>query len=295
MPVLDGSRVRRSELELKGAGSGRPFPGFHMIRDITIGQYVPGDSLLHRADPRTKIILTFVMMIFIFMINTYWGYLLLTLFTALTVVSSNIPVKFVLKGLKPIIFIVIFAGVINMFTIRGTPIFQYGFIRPTYEGLDVAIKMAIRLFLLIIIAGLLTYTTTPIVLTDGIEKLMGPLGKIKVPVHEIAMMMTIALRFIPTLLEETDKIIKAQSSRGADFDSGNIIERAKSFIPVLVPLFISAFRRADELATAMEARCYRGSEGRTRMKQLSFTRNDLVVTVITAIFMAWVLVMQYVI
>lgn len=266
-----------------------------MIRDITIGQYVPGDSLLHRADPRTKIILTFVMMIFIFMINTYWGYLLLTLFTALTVVSSNIPVKFVLKGLKPIIFIVIFAGVINMFTIRGTPIFQYGFIRPTYEGLDVAIKMAIRLFLLIIIAGLLTYTTTPIVLTDGIEKLMGPLGKIKVPVHEIAMMMTIALRFIPTLLEETDKIIKAQSSRGADFDSGNIIERAKSFIPVLVPLFISAFRRADELATAMEARCYRGSEGRTRMKQLSFTRNDLVVTVITAIFMAWVLVMQYVI
>ncbi len=263
-----------------------------MIRDITIGQYVPGESLLHKSDPRTKIILTFVMMIFIFLINTYWGYLLLTLFTALTIVTSNIPVKFVLKGLKPVIFIVIFAGIINMFTIGGTEIFRIGFLKMTYEGVDMAIKMAIRLFLLIIIASLLTYTTTPIALTDGIEKLLGPLRKIKVPVHEIAMMMTIALRFIPTLLEETDKIIKAQSSRGADFDSGNMVERAKSFIPVLIPLFISAFRRADELATAMEARCYRGSEGRTRMKQLSFTRYDLISTAITAVFMAWVLVMQ---
>lgn len=218
---------------------------------------------------------------------------MMALFTALTVVSSSIPVKFVLKGLKPIIFIVIFAGVINMFTIDGEAIFRLGFLKMTYEGVDMAVKMAIRLFLLIIIAGLLTYTTTPIVLTDGIEKLMGPLAKIRVPVHEIAMMMTIALRFIPTLLEETDKIIKAQSSRGADFDSGNIVERAKSFIPVLVPLFISAFRRADELATAMEARCYRGSEGRTRMKQLSFTKSDLSVTAITVVFIAWVMVMQY--
>lgn len=264
-----------------------------MIKDITIGQYIPGDSLLHKADPRTKIILTFVMMIFIFMINTYWGYLLLALFTALTVVSSNIPVKFVLRGLKPILFIVIFAGIINMFTISGTPIYQLGIFKITYEGIDVAIKMAIRLFLLIIIASLLTYTTTPIALTDAIEKLMGPLRRIKVPVHEIAMMMTIALRFIPTLLEETDKIIKAQSSRGADFDSGNLVERAKSFIPVLIPLFISAFRRADELATAMEARCYRGSEGRTRMKKLSFTKYDAVVGFVTLIFMAWVLIMQY--
>lgn len=254
---------------------------------------MPGESLLHKADPRTKIILTFVMMIFIFLINTYWGYLLLTLFTALTVISSNIPVKFVLKGLKPILFIVVFAGIINMFTIKGTPVFNWGFLKlMTYEGIDMAVKMSIRLFLLIIIASLLTYTTTPIALTDGIEKLMGPLRKIKVPVHEIAMMMTIALRFIPTLLEETDKIIKAQSSRGADFDSGNLVERAKSFIPVLIPLFISAFRRADELATAMEARCYRGSEGRTRMKQLSFTKYDLIVTLITLLFMTWVLIMQ---
>ncbi len=264
-----------------------------MIRDITIGQYVPGDSMLHKSDPRTKIILTFVMMIFIFMINTYWGYLLLTLFTALTVVTSNIPVRFVLKGLKPVIFIVIFAGIINMFTIGGRAIFEWGILRMTYEGVDTAIKMAIRLFLLIIIASLLTYTTTPIALTDGIEKLLGPLKRLRVPVHEIAMMMTIALRFIPTLLEETDKIIKAQSSRGADFDSGNLIERAKSFIPVLIPLFISAFRRADELATAMEARCYRGSEGRTRMKQLSLTRYDFATTAITVVFMAWVLAMQY--
>ncbi|MHB8063653.1 MAG: energy-coupling factor transporter transmembrane component T family protein, partial [Ruminiclostridium sp.] len=180
-----------------------------MIRDITIGQYVPGDSLLHKADPRTKIILTFIMMIFIFLISTYWGYLLLTIFTALTIVSSNIPVKFVLKGLKPIVFIVVFAGLINMFTIDGTPVFERGFLKLTYEGIDVAIKMAIRLFLLIIIASLLTYTTTPMTLTDGIEKLLGPLKRIKVPVHEISMMMTIALRFIPTLLEETDKIMKA--------------------------------------------------------------------------------------
>jgi len=232
------------------------------------------------------------MMIFIFLINTYWGYLLLTLFTALTIVSSNIPIKFVLKGLKPILFIVVFAGLINMFTIGETEVFHIGFLKLTYEGIDVAIKMAIRLFLLIIIASLLTYTTTPMTLTDGIEKLLGPLNHIKVPVHEISMMMTIALRFIPTLLEETDKIIKAQSSRGADFDSGNLVVRAKSFIPVLIPLFISAFRRADELATAMEARCYRGSEGRTRMKQLSFTKYDVIILSITSVFMAWVLVMQ---
>jgi energy-coupling factor transport system permease protein len=264
-----------------------------MIRDITIGQYIRGESPLHKADPRTKIILTFIMMIFIFMINTYWGYLMLTIFTLLAIVMSNIPIRFVIKGLKPILFIVIFAGLINMFTIGGTPIFHVGIFKMTYEGVDVAVKMAIRLMLLVIIASLLTYTTTPMTLTDGIEKLLAPLNHIKVPVHEISMMMTIALRFIPTLLEETDKIIKAQSSRGADFDNGNIIQRAKSFIPVLIPLFISAFRRADELATAMEARCYRGSEGRTRMKQLSFTKYDVVISSVTAVFMTLVLVLQY--
>jgi len=264
-----------------------------MIRDITIGQYVQGDSPLHKADPRTKILLTFIMMIFIFMINNYWGYLLLTIFTSITIISSNIPVKFVIKGLKPILFIVVFAGLINMFTIGGTPVFHVGIFKMTYEGIDVAIKMAIRLFLLIIIASLLTYTTTPMTLTDGIEKLLAPLNYFKVPVHEISMMMTIALRFIPTLLEETDKIIKAQSSRGADFDTGNLVQRAKSFIPVLIPLFISAFRRADELATAMEARCYRGSEGRTRMKQLSFTKYDVIISSVTVVFMAMVLMLQY--
>ncbi len=228
------------------------------------------------------------------MIDTYWGYLSLTIFTAISVITSNIPIKFVLKGLKPILFIVIFAAIINVFTISGNPIFEFGFLTPTYEGLDVAVKMAIRLFLLIIIASMLTYTTTPIALTDGIEKLLYPLKYIKVPVHEISMMMTIALRFIPTLLEETDKIIKAQSSRGADFENGSFIARAKSFIPVLIPLFISAFRRADELATAMEARCYRGSEGRTRMKQLNFTKNDVIIVLITTVFMAGILVVQYI-
>lgn len=263
-----------------------------MIKDITIGQYIPGDSLLHKADPRTKIFLSFIMMVFIFMINSYWGYLLLTIFTMLTIVSANIPVKFVLKGLKPILLIVVIAGIINMFTIGDTPIFKLGFLVMTYEGVNAAITMAIRLSLLVVTASLLTYTTTPMTLTDGIEKLLAPLNRIKVPVHEIAMMMTIALRFIPTLLEETDKIIKAQSSRGADFDEGNIVARAKSFIPILIPLFISAFRRADELATAMEARCYRGSEGRTRMKQIKYTKNDILIAAIAIVFMAGVLILQ---
>lgn len=264
-----------------------------MIKDITIGQYVPGESVLHRSDPRTKIILTFIMMIFIFMVNTYWGYLLLAIFTALTIVTTNIPFKFILRGLKPIVFIILFAGIINIFTIKGTEIYRLGFLSISIEGIDVAIKMSIRLILLIVIASLLTYTTTPISLTDGIEKLLAPLNRLRVPVHEIAMMMTIALRFIPTLLEETDKIIKAQSSRGADFDSGNLVQRAKSFIPVLIPLFISAFRRADELATAMEARCYKGSEGRTRMKQLSFSKYDVMTWMVSILFISFVLVIQY--
>ena len=263
-----------------------------MIKDITIGQFVPGDSLLHKSDPRTKIILTFTIMIFIFFVSSYWGFLMLGLFTALTIAISNVPVKFILKGVKPILFIIVFAAIINIFTVKGTPIFELWIFKPTIEGVHIAIKMSLRLIILIIIASMLTYTTTPISLTDGIEKLLTPLAKIKVPVHEIAMMMTIALRFIPTLLEETDKIIKAQSSRGADFDSGNIIQRAKSFIPVLIPLFISAFRRADELATAMEARCYRGSEGRTRMKQLYFTRYDVILSSFSIIFIIAVLYIQ---
>lgn len=263
-----------------------------MIKDITIGQFIPGNSLLHKADPRVKIILTFVFMTAIFMVDTFIGFFLFTLFTLIAIIGSEIPLKYTIKGLKPVMFIVIFAAIVNIFTIQGTPIFHYGFIQITYEGLETAAKMALRLILLITGASLLTLTTTPILLTDGIEKLLGPLKRIGVPAHEIAMMMTIALRFIPTLLDETEKIMKAQSARGADFDSGNLMQRAKSFIPILVPLFVSAFRRADELAMAMEARCYRGSEGRTRMKQLKLTVNDFYVSFIMLIFTLFVFYIQ---
>jgi len=264
-----------------------------MLKDITLGQYFPGDSLLHRADPRVKIILTLLYMVVVFLVKTYMGFLIITLFTLLAVVSSNVPVRYTLKGLKPVVAIVVFAAAINIFTTAGTPIFEIGFLRVTYEGVSLAVKMALRLSLLIVGASLLTLTTTPILLTDGLEKLMEPLRVVGVPAHEIAMMMTIALRFIPTLLEETDKIMKAQAARGADFDTGNLMQRAKSFIPVLVPLFISAFRRAEELATAMEARCYRGSVGRTRMKQLKLTKVDLEITIIMVVLVAAILYLEY--
>jgi energy-coupling factor transport system permease protein len=266
-----------------------------MIKDITIGQFLPGESLLHKTDPRVKILLVMLYISLVFLSDTYSGFLILTLFTLLVIAGSGIPIIYTLKGLKPILFIVAFAAIINIFTVKGTIVFEAGFIHVTLEGLDIAAKMAIRISLMITGASLLTFTTTPISLTDGIEKLLGPLKKIKVPVHEISMMMTIALRFIPTLLDETDKIIKAQASRGADFDSGNIIQRAKSFIPVLVPLFISAFRRADELAVAMEARCYRGSVGRTRMKQLKFTVADVEVILIMLILTAGLMILQYIV
>jgi len=264
-----------------------------MIKDITIGQYYPGDSLLHKADPRVKILMTLVFIVLVFLVNDFMGFLMVFLFTALLVAVSGIPVRYTLKGLKPILVIVVFAAVINIFTVGGTPLFQYGFIRITREGAELAVKTALRLTLLVVGASLVTLTTTPIMLTDGLEKLMEPFRRIGVPAHEIAMMMTIALRFIPTLLEETDKIMKAQAARGADFDTGNLLQRAKSFIPVLVPLFVNAFKRADELATAMESRCYRGSEGRTRMKQLKFTNTDLAIALAMAVFATAVLLLEY--
>lgn len=272
-----------------------------MIKDITIGQYIPGESLVHKADPRTKIILTFTYLGLIFLVNSYMGFLIYALFTLLITVGSNIPIGYTMKGLKPVMFIVVFTVVINIFTVSGTPLSELQIFKDinfpllkyiTVEGINLSVKMALRLMLLIMGASLLTYTTTPIALTDGIEKLLKPFNRIGVPVHEIAMMMAIALRFIPTILEETEKIIKAQSARGADFDTGNLMQRAKSFIPVLVPLFISAFRRADDLATAMEARCYRGSVGRTRMKQLTFTKADAAVTIIMLLFSALLLFSQ---
>ncbi len=265
-----------------------------MLKDITLGQYFPGESVIHKADPRIKIILTFVLMITTFIIDTYAGFLIMALFTAIIVIVSDVPFRYTIKGLKPVLFIAVFAAIINIFFIReGTPLFDYGFIHITYEGVDRTVKTTIRLTLLIITASMLTLTTTPILLTDGIEKLMKPLSVVGVPAHEIAMMMTIALRFIPTLLEETDKIMKAQAARGADFDTGNIIQRAKSFIPVLVPLFVSAFRRADELATAMEARCYRGGEGRTRMRQLKLSTLDLYLCLAVAFLIGFIIYLQY--
>jgi energy-coupling factor transport system permease protein len=217
----------------------------------------------------------------------------MTCFTAIIIVIASIPVSFIIKGLKPMMLIIIFTAFFNIFFIQGTHIlFQYGFIKVTLEGIDMTVKLAIRLLLLVTGASVLTLTTSPIALTDGIESLLSPLKVIKVPAHEIAMMMSIALRFIPTLLEETDKIIKAQTSRGADFDSGNLINKAKSFIPVLVPLFVSAFRRAEELATAMEARCYRGSEGRTKLRVLKLKLLDYSIGAVMVVFCAGLILFE---
>jgi energy-coupling factor transport system permease protein len=262
---------------------------------ITIGQYIPGDSIIHKADPRTKIIFTMTFMVMVFLISSFWLFTAMVMFTLIAVLVSGVPIKYTLRGLKPLIFIILFTAAINIFTTGGTPIssiFPLKYI--TYEGLALALRLAVRLAMIIVGGSLLTLTTTPILLTDGIESLFGPLGRIGLPTHELAMMMSIALRFIPTLLEETDKIMKAQASRGADFDTGNLVQRAKSFIPVLVPLFVSAFRRAEELATAMEARCYRGGKGRTRLRQLKFTDADLKIALVTVVFFASLLILEYI-
>jgi len=255
-----------------------------MIKDITLGQYFPGESIIHRMDPRVKIVLTMVLMVTLLIIESYVSFLLYAVLVFAAVIVSKVPVKYTLKGLKPIMFIVVFAAIMNIFFTPGTAILSFKFIRITIEGIHLAVKMALRLSLLVVSTSLLTLTTTPIALTDGIERLFEPLKYIKVPVHEFAMMMTIALRFIPTLLEETEKIMKAQISRGADFDSGNIVKRAKSFIPILVPLFVSAFRRADELADAMNARCYRGGIGRTRMNELHLSKIDFITSMVVIVF-----------
>lgn len=262
--------------------------------NISIGQYIPGDSIIHRADPRTKIVLSVVFMAVIFLVISFWAFVGITLFTILAVIISGVPLKYTLKGLKPLLFIIIFSAVLNMLATKGTPIADFVPLKYiTIEGLVLSLKLTVRLALIIISGSLLTFTTTPILLTDGIEKLLNPLKVIGVPAHELAMMMSIALRFIPTLLEETDKIMKAQAARGADFDTGNLVQRAKSFVPVLVPLFVSAFRRADELATAMESRCYRGGKGRTRLRQLRFTAGDLKIAGTALVFFAILLINDY--
>ncbi len=248
-----------------------------MIRDITIGQYYPSGSPVHKLDPRTKILITFAYIVGLFFINYFIGYAFVALWFYGAVRVSKVPLKYMLKGLKSIMFILLFTVILNMFfTSTGNEIFKWWIFRITDDGLVLAAKMGIRLVLLIVGSSLLTLTTSPIELTDGIENLLNPFRRIGVPAHEIAMMMSISLRFIPILLEETDKIMKAQTARGADFESGNIVQRAKAMVPIMVPLFISAFRRADELAMAMEARCYRGGVGRTRLNSLKYTKKDLI-------------------
>ena len=245
-----------------------------MLKDITLGQYFPGDTLAHRLDPRTKLLATVLYIIAIFLAKgpIAYGVLILTLIVSVRI--SKVGARALFRGLKPVLFIIAFTAVLNLFYTPGTVIAQFWIFHVTREGVITAIAMMLRISLLIMGTFLLTYTTSPIRLTDGLEDLLGPLKKVGVPVHELAMMMSIALRFIPTLLEETDKIMKAQQARGADFESGNLIGRARAMLPLLVPLFVSAFRRADELAMAMEARCYRGGQNRTRMKSLHFTKLD---------------------
>ena len=263
-----------------------------MIRDITIGQYYSGESVIHRLDARLKIVATVLFIIELFVVNDFIGFALCAVCLGMVVSASKVPLNFIMRGMKPILLILIFTFCLNIFMIPGNELVRIGFLKITDAGLYTAVFMAIRLVLLIVGTSLLTFTTKPINLTDGIESLLGPLGKIGVPTHELAMMMSIALRFIPTLLEETDKIIKAQQARGADFESGNLIRRAKALVPILVPLFVSAFRIAQDLAMAMEARCYKGGKGRTRLHQMKFGKIDYMASVILVLFLAAVICMR---
>lgn len=255
------------------------------MRDITIGQFYPADSVLHRLDPRVKLVGTFAFLISLFAGSGILAYAAATVFLAVVIKLSKVPFKMIMKGLKAIIIILLITVSFNLFLTEGEILFQIGFLKLTKEGISVAFFMGLRLIYLVVGASLMTLTTTPNDLTDGLESVLSPLNKIKVPVHEISMMMSIALRFIPILMEETDRIMKAQKARGADFDSGNIIHKAKAMVPLLVPLFISAFRRANDLAMAMEARCYRGGEGRTKMKPLHYEQRDRIAYVVLVIYL----------
>ncbi len=265
-----------------------------MLKDITLGQYFPTKSPIHKIDPRVKIILSIAFMVLIFSIKSVASYVVLTGFLALVVSMSKVPFRFVLKGIKPVLIFIIFTALLNMFLTGGDVVWRLGFLKITKEGIEFAIYMVLRIIFLVLGTSMLTYTTSPIQLTDGIEALLRPLTKFRFPAHEIAMMMSIALRFIPTLLEETDKIMKAQTARGADFENGNLIKRLKVLMPILVPLFISAFRRADELATAMECRCYHGGENRTKLHELRLTKFDLKATLVFVGFCVVIIVLDIV-
>jgi energy-coupling factor transport system permease protein len=258
-----------------------------VLKDITLGQYFPGDTPIHRLDARTKLIIVIVYIVALFQAKSWISYLIVAIFSFICMRISKIGCRNLFKGLKPMIFIIVLTACLNIFYTKGTPVLPGWII--TWEGIARALRMVTRIVLLIAGTFMLTYTTSPIALTDGLEKLMNPLKKIKVPVHEMTIMMSMALRFIPTLIEETDKIMSAQKARGADFETGSLVQRAKALLPILVPLFVSAFRRADELAVAMESRCYHGGEGRTRMKQLKMERGDYVALVFGAVFLTAVI------
>lgn len=261
-----------------------------MLSDITIGQFFPGNSFLHRMDPRMKLALTFAYIIVIFIPDNWAGLALAVAFLVGCVLLSHIPCRLILKGLKPVLPLLLFTSLINIFYVDGQVLFRIWVLKITAEGIYTALFIALRILCLIAASSLLTYTTSPTTLTDALERLLSPLRHIRVPVHEIAMMMTIALRFIPTLIEETDKIMSAQKARGADMESGNLLQRVRALVPVLVPLFVSSFRRAYDLATAMECRCYHGGEGRTRMKQLHLRRSDIVALAVMVLLVAGLLV-----
>lgn len=257
-----------------------------MLRDITLGQYYPGQSPIHRLDPRVKIIATLLFIIELFIVNNFIGFAVCAGVMAVCVLISRVPLSFIMRGLKPIIIILLFTFLLNIFMVDGKVIWTMGPLKVTMEGVITAVFMAIRLILLIIGSSLLTLTTTPIRLTDGIERLLSPFERFGLPAHDIAMMMSIALRFIPTLLDETDKIMKAQQARGADFESGNIMRRARALVPILIPLFVSAFRIAQDLAMAMESRCYRGGKGRTRLHEMRFRKEDVIGMAMLFVFLA---------
>lgn len=257
-----------------------------MLRDITIGQYYQTESVIHKLDPRVKIGGTLLYIISLFLFENGWGYLLAALFLALVIKFSNVPFKFMVRGMKSILFLLMITVIFNLFLTPGETLVAIWKLKITKEGLRLAISMAFRLTFLIIGSSIMTLTTTPNNLTDGMEKMLSPLKVFKVPVHEVAMMMSIALRFIPILMEETDKIMKAQIARGADFETGGLIKRAKALVPLLVPLFISAFRRANDLAMAMEARCYRGGDGRTKMKPLIYVKRDYLAYLVIGVYLA---------
>ena len=258
-----------------------------MLKDITLGQYFPGDTLIHKLDPRTKLLCVILYIVALFNAKGPLTYGIMIAVLAVCILISRVEWKALTRGLKPVYFIVAFTAIMNMFFTNGTPVADVWLVRHiTWEGIIAAVQMVLRIVMLIMGTFLMTYTTSPIALTDGLEHLLSPLKKLRFPVHELAMMMSIALRFIPTLIEETDKIMSAQRARGADFESGNLMQRAKAMIPLLVPLFISAFRRADELAVAMECRCYHGGEGRTRLRQLKYGGNDWIALILFLVITA---------